>query len=107
MEAVKLRREGGGGGGIFCGFEIEGRETHIVLSIGAEGIETHNFLGVVAEGNETNMMFGYLGGRGGVMQREGNLNNFVCLAEQNKTEGNKISIFFGYWGGAVFVGFEV
>ena len=37
------------------------------------------------------------------MQREGNLNNFVCLAEQNKTEGNKISILFGYWGGGLFL----
>ena len=42
------------------------------------------------------------------MQREGNLNNFGCLAERNKTEGNKISILFGYGGGgALFMGFEV
>ena len=36
-----------------------------------------------------------------MMQREGNLNNFGCLAERNKTEGNKISILFGYGGGTL------
>ena len=52
----------GGGGGKFWVFNIEGRETHIILYCWAVGLrETKpiNFGSHKAEGNETNTVLGY------------------------------------------------